>query len=114
MIMANRVASIPDWNQNEAIEAMAQTAGAYAGAAVTALVGGLITGLNGLIRGAVAGAQATYSNLGSRLHSIENTARPQQPQSPVTVPVPTTPAAPMDAQPLTNQAIPLVTNGNRT
>ncbi len=72
--MNTRHAVVPDFNINEQIEAISQTAGAYVGAATTALVGGIATGLTNLFRGAVAGAQATYANTGNQQVPVENTA----------------------------------------
>lgn len=76
--MNQRVAIVPDLNQNETIEGIANTAGAYVGAATTAVVGGLFTALNGLFRGAVAGAQVTYANAGNQEAPVENTSQARQ------------------------------------
>lgn len=72
--MQTRVAVVPDLNQNEVIEGISQTAGAYIGAATAAVVGGVLTGLTSLFRGAVAGAQNTYANLGNQEIPVHNTA----------------------------------------
>ena len=72
--MEKRTAVIPDFNMNEQIESISQTAGAYAGAVVTAVVGGLMTGLTSLFRGAVEGAKATYANAGNQQVEVQNTS----------------------------------------
>lgn len=73
--MQTRVITVPDLNQNESIEALSTTVGAYVGAATTAIIGGICTGILGAFRGAVAGGQTTHANAGQQQQEVTNTSQ---------------------------------------
>ena len=70
-----RLATVPDFNINQHVEAAMTTVGAYATALATAGVCGILTGCASLMRGGLMGIQATYQNLGDQKVEVQNTAQ---------------------------------------